>query len=142
MARVALRHELRCEIEDLYARQMHALDTGRYGDFAETLAEDCEFTPVKNQPTSYGRQAIAQSLADFARTLSGSDEQRRHWMSMSLIDEVAPDAYEVVSYTMVTSARPGEAPVLHWAGDTADLLIRVGDELKVQRREVRSDAIA
>jgi actinorhodin biosynthesis protein ActVIA len=142
MARVVPAHELRSEIQDFYARQMHAMDTGRYGDFAETLAEDCEFTPVKNRPTAYGREAIVTSLADFAETLVDSGDQRRHWMSMSLIDEVEPGTYDVVSYTMVTSAKAGQPPVLHWAGDTADRLIRMEDGLKVLRREVRSDSIA
>jgi hypothetical protein len=63
-------------------------------------------------------------------------------MSMSVIDEVEPDVYEVVSYSLVTSTRIGEPPILHWAGDIADRLVRVDGALKVQRREVRSDSMA
>ncbi|HEV2886206.1 MAG TPA: nuclear transport factor 2 family protein [Jatrophihabitans sp.] len=142
MARVTVGHELQSEIQDFYARQQHAIDGGRYAEFAETLTEDCQFTPVKNQPTAYGRQAIAQQLTDFAASLVGAQDRRRHWMSMNVIDEVEPDVYEVVSYSLVTSTRIGEPPILHWAGDIADRLVRVDGALKVQRREVRSDSIA
>jgi len=142
MAGAAVTHELQSEIQDFYARQQHAIDSGRYGDFAETFTDDCEFTPVKHQPAIRGRQAIAKGLTDFAETMLDCQDRRRHWMAMSVIDEVGPDTYEVLSYSLVTSTKVGQPPILHWAGDIADRLVRVEGGLKVRWRELRSDSIA
>ena len=142
MTRVVAPFEVRSEIQDFYARQVQAMDNGRYDEFAETFAEECEFTPIKHQSTAYGRQAIVDKLSDFAKTMFGSGQQRRHWMSMSIVDEVEPNTYEVVSYAIVTNTKAGEPPIVHWAGDIADRLVRGDDGFKVIRREVRSDSIA
>lgn len=134
--------ELLAEIQDFYARQVQAMDNGRYAEFAMTFVDDCEFTPIKNQSTAYGRAAITQKLDDFARLMFGNGQKRRHWMSMSVVDEVEPDTYHVVSYAIVTNTKVDEAPKLHWAGDIEDTLIRVDGGLMVKSRAVNSDSIA
>ncbi|WP_409181512.1 nuclear transport factor 2 family protein [Amycolatopsis sp. VS8301801F10] len=142
MTQAVVSRETLAEIQDFYARQVQAMDNGRYAEFADTFAEDCAFTPVKNQSTAHGRQAIVAKLDDFARTLSGNGEQRRHWMSMSVIDEAGPGEYDVVSYALVTNTAPGEPPKLHWSGEIVDRLVREGDRLRVRTRAVNSDSIA
>ncbi|WET83085.1 nuclear transport factor 2 family protein [Amycolatopsis sp. QT-25] len=142
MTQAVVSHEIMAEIQDFYARQVQAMDNGRYAEFAQTFADDCEFTPVKHQSTAHGRQAIVRKLDDFAKQLAGNGERRRHWMSMSVIKEGGPGRYDVVSYALVTNTAPGEPPKLHWAGEIVDSLVRENGELLVLRRAVNSDSIA
>jgi hypothetical protein len=97
---------------------------------------------MKHKPTAQGRQAIVAKLDNFAKETFGSDEQRRHWMAMSVVDEVDAQTYDVVSYALVTRTKAGQPPVLHFAGEIVDRLVRDGDAIKVLRRMVNSDSIA
>jgi len=142
MSNAVVSRELLAEIQGFYARQVQAMDNGRFGEFAETFAEDCDFTPMKHQPTAHGRQAIVVKLADFAKQVFQSDEQRRHWMSMSVVDQVEDATYDVISYAMVTNTKAGDPPRLHFAGEIIDRLVRIDGALLVQRRTVNSDSIA
>ena len=133
--------DLRNEIADFYARQVQAMDNGRFEEFAETFLEDCAFTPVKHQSTAYGRASIVEKLNNFATTVFGTGQQRRHIMTMSVIDLVDDDTYNVTSYAIVTNTTVGQGPALHWAGDIVDQLVREDGNLKVRSRAVRSDSI-
>ncbi|HEY4021561.1 MAG TPA: nuclear transport factor 2 family protein [Pseudonocardiaceae bacterium] len=134
--------ELLAEIQNFYARQVQDMDNGRFAEFADTFMHECEFTPMKHKPTAHGRQAIVDKLDDFAKQTFGSDEQRRHWIAMTVVDEVDVDTYDVVSYALVTRTKAGEPPVLHFAGEIVDRLVRDGGAIKVLRRMVNSDSIA
>jgi actinorhodin biosynthesis protein ActVIA len=142
MTRAIVSSELRAEIQDFYARQVQAMDNGRYEEFAATFTERCEFTPIKHQSAAHGKQAIIGKLEDFAKTMFGSGQQRRHWMSMSIINETSPGVCDVVSYALVTNTMTGQPPILHWAGDIVDRLVREDGKLLVARRSVNSDSIA
>jgi actinorhodin biosynthesis protein ActVIA len=141
MTSAVVSRELLAEIQDFYARQVQNMDNGRFAEFADTFMDECEFTPMKHKPTAYGKQAIIEKLDNFAKQTFGSDEQRRHWIAMSVVDEGAEGTYDVVSYAMVTNTKAGSPPVLHFAGEIVDHLVRDGGALKVQRRFVNSDSI-
>lgn len=142
MTSAVVSRELLAEIQDFYARQVQAMDNGRFAEFADTFMEDCEFTPMKHQPTAYGKQAIIDKLDNFAKQMFGTDEQRRHWIAMTVVTEVDENTYDAVSYAMVTRTTAGEPPVLHFSGDIVDRIVREDGKLKVARRAVNSDSIA
>ena len=141
-ARSVASREVLAEIQDFYARQVQAMDGGRLAEFAETFLDDCDFTPMKHKPTEHGKQAIIERLDNFAKQVFAVDEQRRHWIAMSVVDEVDENTYDVVSYALVANTRAGNPPVMHFAGTIVDRLVRDNGAIKVRSRAVNSDSIA
>ncbi|MGI8664798.1 MAG: nuclear transport factor 2 family protein [Jatrophihabitans sp.] len=142
MSSAVVSGQLQAEIQGFYARQVQAMDNGRYAEFAGTFSEDCDFTPMKHQPTAHGRPAIVEKLDNFAKQVFNSDEQRRHVMVMSAVTEVDETTYDVISYALVSNTKHGDPPRLHFAGEIVDRLIRQDGELLVRSRMVNSDSIA
>lgn len=128
--------EDRIAIEDLYARQWWALDTGDAEGFAATFAEDGILRMAQDHE---GRTAIA----DFARTVAAAPAggQSNHHMSALIVQPdgdggISAHSYVIRVHRLPTRSR-GNCQVL-WSGYSTDRCVKEGGRWVFAERAMRA----
>lgn len=133
--------DLYVEVQQFYARQMQALDSGKFDEFAETFTEDGEFNHTAGRPSARTRIAIINELRDVQAALVTEDVQRRHWFNMNVITPLGDGTIKSTVYAMVMRILPGGKPEITFSGLAHDTLVRRDGQLYIQARTVISDAV-
>ena len=133
--------ELRAEVEQFYARQMRALDTGAADEWATTFTRDGVFSHQASEEPVRGRDAIAAGARAAAQRLADAGEQRRHLLSMLDIDPRPDGTLLVRSYAQIVGTRRNTEPRLHLMCVCDDVLVREGGTLLTRERRVTRDDI-
>ncbi|AOR32936.1 hypothetical protein BFF78_19365 [Streptomyces fodineus] len=127
--------------QQFYARQMQALDGGRFEEYAATFTEDGLFQHLSTVEPCRGRAAILEMLHEFQRTRFGDDPvQRRHWFSQIVLDPQDDGSWRSTAYGLVVTARPGvRQPEIAPSCVVHDVLEVDGDDVLVRSRVITYD---
>lgn len=128
-------------VQQFYARQMHALDAGRFADYAATFTEDGEFSHTPGRAAARTRDGIARELQAFHDERFAADPvQRRHWFNMIHLVEQPDGSLRSTFYVLVVHSRPGERrPEIAPSCVVHDVLVHADGELLTRSRRVEHD---
>lgn len=121
------------DIQQLYARYNHAIDSGQADQWAACFTSDGIFSSGASGEFT-GTEALAAFAKGFAERLKA-----RHWTN-NLVLDAAGDGAKGSCYLMLYRLG-GETPAsIMISGIYDDELVRTGDGWKFARRTVRPDA--
>lgn len=127
---MALSSEDRLEIQELYARYNHAIDSGNGDAWAATFTPDGTF---KSGPADFaGTDALAKFGASLVERM-----KPRHWTNNLVIDE-APDGAKGSCYLLLYNLG-GEKPAIATSGIYRDELKKTADGWRFTARTVHPD---
>ncbi len=132
--------QLYVEVLQFYSRQMQALDSAKFLEFAETFTEDGEFTHTVGRPAARTRAGIVADLEEFHRTSVGDGVQRRHWFAMHAVTPLDDGTIAATVYALVLRILPGGRPEITFSGLAHDVLVRHEGSLYNRSRVVVNDA--
>lgn len=127
------------EIQHFYARQMHALDSGRADEWAATFTEDGTFAANAQSAPTVGRAALAQAARGTCRELDRQRVVRRHWLGMLTVEPRGADEVYARCYALVIATPKGGAPAMAFSTLCEDILVRESDAWRVRERTVTRD---
>jgi uncharacterized protein (TIGR02246 family) len=130
---------LHAELQDFYARQTHALDSGQAEAWAETFTEDGVFTANAHPRPTVGRAAITEAVRATVAELANDGVVHRHWFGMLAVEPGADGMVRTRFYALVIRTPLGGQPVIHRSTVAEDVLVRRGDRWLVVRRSVTRD---
>jgi actinorhodin biosynthesis protein ActVIA len=99
--------EVYTQVQHFYARQMQALDEGRFQEYADTFTEQGLFQHSPDVAPARGRAAIVDALTDFDQRFKDAPVQRRHWFSQIRLDPQEDGSFRSTAYGFVVATRPG-----------------------------------
>jgi 3-phenylpropionate/cinnamic acid dioxygenase small subunit len=130
------------EVQQLYARQSHLIDSGRAQEWARTFTEDGEFHSPSYPEPVIGAEALRAFAERFTEEAASAGQVRRHVLTNVFAQpgrngELQVSAYLQVIATTVT----GVTTILRFT-TCHDRLVREGRGWRIARREVRRDDLA
>ena len=131
---MALTIEDRLNIQDLYARYNHAIDSGKGDAWAATFAANGTFT--SGGRTQTGTAELSAFATGFAARIKG-----RHWTN-NLVVAADGDGARGSCYLILLRLTPGEQPPasIMTTAIYHDTLTKVGGDWKFSSRSVAGDA--
>jgi uncharacterized protein (TIGR02246 family) len=127
-------------IQQLYARQSHAVDAGDGPAWAESFAVD----GVLRSPTYDGAVSGSDQLSMFAESFHAAMVRegvtRRHWITALALDP-ADDVVAARCYAMVIATRQGAAPQIERSVVFRDTLAQRDGHWVITRRDVEVDGV-
>lgn len=132
---------LRSRIEQLYAVQMHLLDSGRAKEWSETFTDDAVVDlPTLTEPLR-GREALFLAVERAHSLPERVAEVQRHWHGMvAVTSRDGSDEVKVRCYALVIATPVGGEPRIHRSCVCEDVLVeRDGAWLVRERRVTRDD---
>lgn len=137
----AVSAQLYFEVQHFYARQIQALDGGRWEEFAATFTEDGLFQHSLDLPPARTRAGILAEVRRFHARFDNDPVQRRHWFNHMVL-ELRPDgAIDSTVYALVLTTRPEGRPLLHPSSLLRDVLVREGGVLLTESRRIVHDHV-
>jgi actinorhodin biosynthesis protein ActVIA len=133
--------DLYAQVQQFYAKQMHALDGGAFDEYAATFTEDGEFSHTPGRPAARTRAGIARELKAFHEERFATDPvQRRHWFNMIAIEPGADGSIRSTCYVLVVTSRPGvRQPEIAPSCVVHDVLVLEDGALLTRSRRVEHD---
>jgi actinorhodin biosynthesis protein ActVIA len=137
------RDEIYCSVEQFYARQMQALDSGDAAGWAATFANDGVFHVSKTEVDGVSSSIVGHDelLAAAKKAIAGlasEDVIRRHLVSTLTIDSGDGDDVRTHCYVPIIDTRDGTT-ALHMSTVLQDLLVFSAAGWLVRERTVRRD---
>ncbi|GAB3743256.1 nuclear transport factor 2 family protein [Nocardiopsis nanhaiensis] len=127
------------EVQQLYARQSHLIDSGRAEEWARTFTEDGEFHSPSYPGPVIGRQALRAFAERFTKDARDAGEVRRHVITNVFAEPGSSGELQVSAYLQViATAVTGLTRTLRFT-TVHDRLRRDGDTWYTARREVHRD---
>ncbi len=130
--------QIRLAVEDLYARQSHAIDSGDTENWALTFTPNGRFTSPTYGLTATGRQALQEFAATSNASALARGQQYRHWVGQLVCDKISATELSVHGY-MVIIATTETSVSIDRSLTFVDRLHRVGDRWLVASRDVFRD---
>jgi len=119
------------DIQMLYARYNHAIDSGKAAAWAATFTPDATFSAT-GQPASQGTAALAAFAQGFHANMQG---KARHWTNNLIIEPAAAAGATGTCYLLLYRlGGPGEAPAILVSGLYSDTLTKAADGWKFASR--------
>jgi hypothetical protein len=119
------------EIQQLYARYNHAIDSGDAEGWAATFTPDGVF----NQRFS-GRDGLLEFMKQWKEKMNGAN--RRHWNSNLLITPAADGASGKVMLMLLDAGT--KPPSIIMTGQYTDALVKTANGWRFKSRDVKNDA--
>ena len=138
-AAVTVPADLYYEVQHFYARQIQALDGGRWEQFAATFTEDGTFQHVRDAPPARTRAGILTEVERFHERFAHDPVQRRHWFNHMVLDPQPDGSIRSTVYALVVTTRPGGRPEIQPSSLVHDVLVREGGELLTRSRRITHD---
>ncbi|OZC61779.1 hypothetical protein CH306_09995 [Rhodococcus sp. 15-725-2-2b] len=127
------------EIQLLYGRQSHAIDSGRATEWAETFTADGVFDSPSYPEPEAGRDRLIAFAQRFFDSASDANERRRHVITNIAVDLVSVDELAVDCYLQIMATpRGGETRLVRFTS-VRDRVVRVDDRWRIQHRTVTRD---
>ena len=139
MSATAVQTDLYALVQHFYARQMQALDAGRFEDYVATFTEDGSFAHLPDAEPAVTRPGILAELIRFNRRYENDPVQRRHWFNHIALQQREDGAIDATVYALVITTRPGLHPELHPSCVVHDVLVVDGDEVLTRSRVITHD---
>ena len=137
----AVSAELYTEVQHFYARQMQALDEGRWEEFAATFTEDGLFQHALDLPPARTRPGILAEVRRFHERFAEDPVRRRHWFNHVALDPRPDGSIDATVYALVLTTRPGGHPLAHPSSLLRDVLVREGGGLLTRSRRIVHDHV-
>jgi uncharacterized protein (TIGR02246 family) len=129
-------------IQQLYARQSHAIDSGDARGWAACFTSDGAFrSPTYGAPV-VGTEALTAFAADFAQAAADAGVVRRHWTTALALEIATDGSVAARCYAMVLATAVGERPVIERTVVFHDRLVRRDGRWLIEERQVRVDGRA
>lgn len=127
------------EIQLLYGRQSHAIDSGRATEWAETFTADGVFDSPSYPEPEVGSDQLTAFAQRFFDSAADANERRRHVITNIAVDLVSVDELAVDCYLqIVATPRGGETRLVRFTS-VRDRVVRVNDRWRIQHRTVTRD---
>ncbi|AJW41975.1 Cyclase [Rhodococcus sp. B7740] len=127
------------EVQLLYGRQSHAIDSGRATEWAGTFTADGVFDSPSYPEPETGRDRLIAFAQRFFDSASDANERRRHVITNIAVDLVSVDELAVDCYLQImTTPRGGETRLVRFTS-VRDRVVRVDDQWRIQHRTVTRD---
>jgi actinorhodin biosynthesis protein ActVIA len=126
-------------VQHFYAKQMQALDAGRFVDYAATFTEDGSFQHSPGARPAVTRAAIVAELIEFHKRFDGDPVQRRHWFNHIALEPHDDGTISSTVYALVVTTRPGGKPEIAPSCVVHDVLTIDGTEVLTKARLVTHD---
>jgi len=130
---------LYAQVQSFYARQMQALDAGRFEQYAATFTTDGVFQHSPGTPPAQGQAEIVAVLSEFHKRFENDPVQRRHWFNHVALDPNPDGSIESTVYALVVTTRPGGKPEIAPSCVVQDVLVVDGDGIRLRSRRVTHD---
>ncbi|GHB08602.1 nuclear transport factor 2 family protein [Streptomyces thermoviolaceus] len=105
-----VRPDVYAQVQHFYARQMQALDAGRFADYANTFTEDGTFQHSPGAQPAVGRAGIVAELERFHERFADDPVQRRHWFNHVALEPLPDGSLSSTVYALIVTVRPGGTP--------------------------------
>lgn len=132
-------HELYSEVQQFYARQIQALDGGRWEEFVTTFTADGTFQHRRDRPPARTRAGILAEVVRFHERFRDDPVHRRHWFNHLVLDPRPDGCIEATAYALVITTRPGGRPEIQPASVVLDELVREDGRLLTRSRRILHD---
>ncbi|MGW0466464.1 nuclear transport factor 2 family protein [Streptomyces sp. NPDC003027] len=126
-------------VQHFYARQMQALDDGRFEEYAATFTEDGTFQHTPGTEPARTRPGIVAELNRFHEKFADDPVRRRHYFNQLVLDPQPDGSYRSTVYALIVRIRPGERPEVWPSCVVHDVLVVDGDEVSTRSRTVSYD---
>ena len=126
-------------IHDLFARYSWALDTGDTDAYVQLYAPDAVVLETRPEGVreARGHAAIRELVLRFHTDPAFPGRQHRTSQLVILPDpESRADHWLVRSYVLTTDTKDG-ASTLYWCGRALDVVVKVGGDWLIERREIK-----
>lgn len=133
---------LYAEVQQHHAAQMHALDDGKFEEYAATFTADGSFRHTPGRDPAHGREAIVRELHEFHERFADDPVQRRHVFTMLELTVLDDETVQADFYTLVLTTRPGGDLKVGPSCTVRDVLVRVDGRLLTRSRLVDHDRLA
>jgi actinorhodin biosynthesis protein ActVIA len=131
--------ELYSEVQQYYARQIQALDAGRWEEFVASFTEDGTFQHRRDRPPARTRAGILAEVVRFHQRFRDDPVHRRHWFNHLVLDLRPDGRIEATAYALVITTRPGGLPQIQPASVVLDELVREDGRLLTRSRRILHD---
>jgi actinorhodin biosynthesis protein ActVIA len=135
-------HRLYAEVMQHQAVQMHALDAGKFEEYAATFTEDGVFRHTPGREPARGREDIVRELHEFHERFADDPVQRRHVFTMLAVEQHADAVIQADFYALVLTTRPDGSLTVGPHCTVRDLLVRDGSGLLTSSRWVDHDRLS
>jgi uncharacterized protein (TIGR02246 family) len=129
-------------IQQLYARQSHAIDSGDAHGWAACFTSDGAFRSPTYGDAVVGTDALTAFAEAFARAAAEAGVVRRHWTTALALEAEIEDVVAARCYVMVLATAVGERPVIERTVVFHDRLVRRDGGWLIERRQVSVDGLA
>ena len=124
-------------IEQLYARQAHAIDGGDAPTWAATFVPDGIFDSPTYKNSVRGREQLERFARDAIEQVGAG--KQRHVVSNLVLAPQSIEAVKTHAYMLITRTDPGASPQLLRSVVVHDVLQRLDGEWLFARRTVERD---
>ncbi|GAA1188831.1 nuclear transport factor 2 family protein [Streptomyces hebeiensis] len=133
--------DLYTRVQQFYARQMQALDGGRFEDYAATFTKDGTFQHSPGAEPAVGRDGIVAELIEFHKRFDGDPVQRRHWFNHVVLEPLDDGSLRSTVYALVVTTRPGGKPLIAPSCVVNDVLEVEGGAVLTRSRQIDHDQL-
>ncbi|MGW2305585.1 nuclear transport factor 2 family protein [Streptomyces sp. NPDC001809] len=127
-------------VQAFHARQMQALDNGRFEEYAATFTEDGTFQHTPGVPAVRTRAGIVAELRRFHERYRDDPVRRRHWFNQLVLDPQDDGSVRATAYCLVVRTKPGAPQPEIWPScQTNDVLEIDGDRILMRSRVITYD---
>jgi hypothetical protein len=130
---------LHTAVQQFYAHQMQAMDSGRVEEWAETFTPDGVFAANAFPEPTKGRPALAAVARHAFTEAETQGVVRRHWLGMLYVEPRDDGTVFARSYALVIITPKGGAPALSRSTVCEDVLVPHSNSWLVQERAVTRD---
>lgn len=127
------------QVQHFYARQMQALDSGRFEIYAGTFTDDGTFQHTPGREPARGRDEIVKSLVEFHERFKDDPVQRRHWFNHIALEAQPDGSINSTVYALVVTTRPGGKPEIAPSCVVHDVVVRDAGKFYLRSRSVSHD---
>ncbi|MEV7088435.1 nuclear transport factor 2 family protein [Streptomyces sp. NPDC093085] len=134
--------DLYVRVRQFYARQMQALDGGRYDAYAASFTEDGTFVYSPDAEPAVGREVIHEELVRFHERFESDPMRQRHWFDHIVLEPADDGSLTATFYALVVNVRPGGTPEFVTSALVHDVLVEEEDgATRMRYRRIDSDSV-
>jgi actinorhodin biosynthesis protein ActVIA len=127
------------QVQHFYARQMQALDSGHFDEYAATFTEDGRFQHSPQAEPALTRAGIVTELVAFHKRFDNDPVHRRHWFNHVLLESLPDGSISSTIYALIVTVRPGGKPEIAPSCVVHDILVVENDQILTKSRVVHHD---
>ncbi|MFD7450305.1 nuclear transport factor 2 family protein [Kitasatospora sp. NPDC059827] len=134
--------ELYAEVQQFYARQMQALDGGRFAEYAATFTADGTFQHTPGTEPAVGPAGVEKELEAFHERFRDDPVQRRHYFNQIVLEPLENGDLRSTVYALIVRVRPQERPEV-WPSCVVHDVVAVTEQgIRLRSRSISYDQLS